>query len=230
MQLKNIYLTFILSFVFFLSAVASCSQTISIKLNWRQISINEAVIDATLTSGVEVEGIRYRKDKMSEKWLLEFKSTSGTMIRSGGELTESLSKEEFHNLFSELISSILVNNSGKLDSVHIGLGIISDFWEETLSYLRKDAVPANYKLIAKDLDLARKISSHLKNSWILKAICKETMQINKNCENNFVSMNPITFKRDYIGKEWYQVEELSNAGIQVDVLWFGLSLTNMTKK
>lgn len=230
MQLKNTYLITILLFGLSVSTVASCSQTSSINLKWEQTSANEVIIDAYLPSGVEVQGIRYSKDKLSKKWLLQLSSTSGIMLQSGIKQLGSLPMKDFNSLFSELVSFIEKNYNGQLDRVHIGLGLITELWEDTTHFLRQGAVPSNYKLKPKDLNLAKKISSHLATSSILKMLCDEAMQIQKVCKNNFIDMNPITFEPDYIGKEWSQVETLPNTGISTDKLWFGLSLSSLAKQ
>lgn len=230
MQLKSTYLITILLFGLTVSTIASCSETSSINLKWKQVSVNEITIDAYLPSGVEVRGIRYRKDNLSKKWLLQFTSTSGIMLQFGIKQPASLPIKDFNSLFSELVSFIEKNYNGQLDRVHIGLGLITELWEDTTHFLRQGAVPSNYKLKPKDQNLAKKISSHLATSSILKVLCDEAMQIQKVCKNNFVGMNPITFEPDYIGKEWSQVETLPNTGIPTDKLWFELSLSNMAKQ
>lgn len=226
MQLRYINLIVLLLIGLSLSSVASCSQANITELKWESISVSEMLIDVTLPSGVEVKGIRYRKEKLAKKWLLQLKSTSGTTIHSSQGRVNSLSQRDFKDLFAELISFIKKNNDGQLDRVQLGLGIITELWEDTASFLRKGAVPPSYKLKPKDLNLAKKISSHLKDSPMLKALCEEAVQIQKVCKNNFVSMNPITFEQDYIGKEWSQVNKLPNTGVPLDELWFSLNLRN----
>ena len=237
MQLRTINQMIVVLLSLFLSATASCSQTSSAQLKWKSISDNDMLIDVTLPSGIEVKGIRYRKERLTKNWHLEITNTTGsiqsisemTIHSSNGEVN-SLSQQDFKDLFSELVSFIKKNNNGQLDRVHIRLGFVTELWEDTASFLRQDAVQSNYKLKPKDRHLARKISLHLKDSSILKALCEEVMQMQKACKNNFVGMNPITFEPDYIGKEWSQVEMLPNTGIPTDKLWFGLSLSNMAKQ
>lgn len=233
MQLTKAYLITILMSGLLFSAVAACSQIDGIELKWKPnpdkdvLLTEEFIIDASLPSGVQLKGIRYGKEKLTKKWTVGFGNMVATSINSNNGEVNSLSEKDFKDLFGKLISFIKKNNDGQLDRVHIGLGLITELWEDTASFLRQGVVPSNYKLKPKDLNLAKKISSHLKDSSILKMLCDEAKPIHKVCKNNFVSMNPITFELDYIGKEWNQVEKLPNTGIPTDKLWFGLSLSNI---
>lgn len=224
MQLTSIYpiTAFVLGLL--LSTTASCSQEREAELEWKPISASEMLIDVTLPSGTKVKSIRYRKEKLANKWLLQLKNTSGTKVTSAEGEVECLSQQDFKDLFVELISFIKNNNNENLDKVQLDFRITNGLWKDTMSFLRNGAIPADYKLSPKDLYLAKQISSHLEGSSELKVLCEEIEKIQKVCKDNFVSMNPITFEEDYIGKEWNQVDKLPNAGIPVDKLWFGLSV------
>lgn len=230
MQLKNTYLMAIFLVVLLVSATASCTQTHSVNLKWNQITAEEVLIDVILPSGIEVKGIRYRKENLAKKWLLQLKSTSGTTIQLGNKYSSSMSHQDFAELFAVLVSSIKEKNHGQLDIVQIGLGFISELWEDTSAFLREGAVQSNFKLSGKDLELAKKISYSLKNSLVLKTLCDELVRIQKSCVQNYVDMNPVTFEHEYIGKNWSHVVMLPSLGMPLNELWFGVNLRNSAEQ
>ena len=225
MQLKNTYLMTMFLVTLLISSSVSCSQTQNISLKWSQISADEVLIDVILPSGIEIKDIRYRKENLGKKWLLQIKNTSGTTIKFGKDYLSSISRQDFSDLFADLVLSIRNKNGGQLDRIQIGLGLISELWEDTSFFLKEGAVSPSYKLRPKDLDLAKKISSSLESNLILQTLCNEVAQIKKGCISNYISMNPVMFELDYIGKEWRHVEMLPNMGMPINKLWFGVSLS-----
>lgn len=234
MQLKYLFSIAVLSFGLLLSTAAFSSPASSAKLTWTSLSETDMLIDVTLPSGVEVRGVRYRKRPIMDDWYLEIQSETGsiqhileTTIHSSHGEVKNLSAQDFNDLFIAVIPFIKHNNNGQLDGVHLDLGLVTELWEDTASFLRQGVVPSNYRLKAKDRDLAHQISVHLRSSSILKKLCEAAAQLQKTCEDNFVGMNPVTFESEYIGKEWQQVEMLPNTGMPIDRLWFELSLIDI---
>jgi|SRR5690554_934380 len=234
MQLKYLFSIAVFSFGILLSTAAFSSPASSAKLTWTSLSENDMLIDVTLPSGVEVRGVRYSKGKITGSWYLEINSETGpiqhilemTIHSSHGEV-KNLSAQDFNDLFVTLVSFIKNNNNNQLDRVHLGLGLVTELWEDTASFLRQGAVPSNYRLKAKDRDLAHQISVHLRSSSILKKLCEAAVQLQKTCEDDFVEMNPVTFESEYIGKEWRQVDMLPNTGMPIDRLSFVLRLSDI---
>ena len=234
MQLKYLFSIAVLSFGLLLSTAAFSSPASSAKLTWTSLSENDMLIDVILPSGVEVRGVRYRKRPIMDDWYLQIRSYVGlsqnpvkTTIHSSHGEVKNLSAQDFNDLFIAVIPFIKHNNNGQLDGVHLDLGLVTELWEDTASFLRQGVVPSNYRLKAKDRDLAHQISVHLRSSSILKKLCEAAAQLQKTCEDNFVGMNPVTFESEYIGKEWHQVDMLPNTGMPIDRLWFGLSLIDI---
>lgn len=114
-------------------------------------------IDVTLPSGVEVRGVRYRKRPIMDDWYLQIRSYVGlsqnpvkTTIHSSHGEVKNLSAQDVNDLFIAVIPFIKHNNNGQLDGVHLDLGLVTELWEDTASFLRQGAVPSNYRLKAKD--------------------------------------------------------------------------------
>lgn len=209
-----------------LSSTASCLNIGSTKLEIETTSENDLLMNMKLASGTEVGGIRYKQERLSKKWILQIKSSSGTTIDSVNKDFEGLSVKEFQTLFTKLVTFIKDKNNGQLDKIQLGLGTINDVWKDTQKFILSDAVAKNHKLKSKDLYLAKLVSSHLMKNLVVNEICAEVVNIQKSCKNKFVSMNPISFKDEHSGKELSQVTTLPDLGISIDKIWFGLNLNN----
>lgn len=234
MQLKYLSSIAVLSFGLLLSTAAFSSPASSAKLTWTSLSETDMLIDVTLPSGVEVRGVRYLKRPIMDDWYLLVRGyvdvnqtpVKTTIHSSHGEV-KNLSAQDVNDLFIAVIPFIKHNNNGQLDGVQLDLGLVTELWEDTASFLRQGVVPSNYRLKAKDRDLAHQISVHLRSSSILKKLCEAAAQLQKTSEDDFVEMNPVTFESEYIGKEWRQVDMLPNTGMPIDRLSFVLRLSDI---
>ncbi|WP_127347799.1 hypothetical protein [Pseudidiomarina mangrovi] len=201
-------------------------------LEWFENGNSGITINVKLTSGTEVKGIHYvLLIPASNSWILRVQERSvnysGIEIHTDQGQRQSMSRIDFEELINVLLVFIAENyQSNSLESIHLGLGIVEELWQDTASSMRQGDIPKSYFLIPKEKDtnlINHRMVTYLGNHPTIKKLCDSAIVLNKTCGQSFVKMNPIFFEYDYIGKQWQDVEMLPNLGIPVDRHWFAVN-------
>jgi hypothetical protein len=175
-----------------------------------------------------VQDAVYRKERLGGKALLQIRKKFGLSISSQeGSSPPSLSEVEFQDLVSELIFRIHQDHQDQLDSIQLELTLVDPLWSDAVKSLREATIPPDYRVTPKSDHVLRAMQTYLSRTPLVRSVCEKISAIGKKCKKHAVSMNPMPFRSEYVGREWGEVRSVPDAGILKDDIWFAIDIENL---
>ena len=219
--------TFLLSFAIYTQSSASSPIVSHDCSKWAAFGGQECrCFTVTLDSGTQVRDVVYGWFSLSliKTWFIAIREDTGTVISSYQEGKTALSDDEFRELIDKLLNVIKSEHDGKLDKIQLTLGVVDTLWKNTVHYLRNGGIPDKHRVEGKDLLILRAVQSSLGQEALVKYACEQVKHLGRECRETVVSMNPVPFQLPYIGKRWGEIKDSSDAGINKERSWYGISL------
>lgn len=183
------------------------------------------LFDVKLTSGVEVRHAVYRIEALGGRHLLQIRFQTGLAVSSpDGKSVPSLDHVEFDDLISRLVSVVQSDHNGQLDSIQVEPTLLGADWAGLIHYLRTAGIASDSVVGPKSKSVTAAVQTYLSGSMLVRSVCERIAVIEKKCSTKAVSMDPITFRLQNMGKRWGDVKLQSDAGIEVRNLWFAIDV------
>ncbi|AQT59865.1 hypothetical protein [Cellvibrio sp. PSBB023] len=197
--------------------------------NLERIKNNSFLLDVTLDSGFRFNDIPVKKRSLDGQWIVQLGSRYDMKIYNGqNHLNEVvISSEVFEELITAAIE-VMKQNNVNLNKLHVQLDLVDHFKELVISVLKKSKCDLKY-VESKNLCLDNLVQLALKKSILTKRICEAVDQIAYHCEKNVISLNPIVFLPEFIGKPWSEIVNRDGAGIDSAASWFSINLSHQEK-
>lgn len=182
-------------------------------------------LDVTLSSGLHIRHVVYRKEPLGGRWLLQIKRKTGlSMSREHQRSIRTLTEQESLELMSKLLEIVKNQHGGRLDSIQLDLAVLEYLGSDVVRQLRAAPIASNQTITPKLDAIRTSVQDSLNESTLVIETCRQVELINMSCGKSPVSMNPIPFQKAYVGKPWGDVKRLPNAGIDMASTWFSIDL------
>ncbi|MCD9030433.1 hypothetical protein LDO32_01620 [Luteimonas sp. Y-2-2-4F] len=195
-------------------------------------STQEAVtLNFTLNSGLHARGIIYRRERLGGNWILQIKSNSGAnFVPEEAASIKSINQDEFIEIINSALANIHELHEGRLDYIHIGADLVDSFWSGALAHLRALPISPDEEVVQQSRSISDGLVRYVSHSPFVEAICGQTRNFGLECNGQSISMDPVAFQPQYLGKKWGYVKNLPDAGIQASELWYSISLKKVEQR
>jgi len=169
--------------------------------------INRIKFSISISNGLIVNNIIYKKELNFKKWLLQFKKNNGLTIsrkiESHINSNQKMDLKEYSEVLEVALSFIKKEYPDNfVDQVQIDINLVNETWNKVIAITKEEAKKQSGLVGHKNKSIHRAIEETLLSSEQMMKSCLILKKYLFECNMDVISINPIAFKTEYLKKDW----------------------------
>ncbi|PCK29541.1 hypothetical protein [Pseudoalteromonas piscicida] len=184
---------------------------------------DEFLIEANVGNETRFESVILKKTARNNRWLLQLRFDKGLSVISSKDLTMDEHIKLIDNLLKCTSKLTKDQRLMRLD-LQVDFKLVTDIYSSIVSSVSSYASTEEGSVSHKNLEIFNQVLSVISDSNLLLEICSLASKHGLVCDKEVpIGMNPIAFKKEYLGRTWSSIIDDEDSAIEVGQ-WFAIRL------
>ena len=212
--------------IFFAVCCSMSSNSKQSKAMVTNVKLNDHLfsIDVAVHKGLTFQNIYLKKDPLGNNWILKIKPSKGlTKISKAGVPQSSINQLYFIELMAAVIPYIHDSGLGSIDRIQLDFQLVAPIWSNIIEVVKSDIKDKRGNVEIKNPQMSKSIKVFLDTSEEINSFCKSIIEFQYKCQSSAISLNPVAFDRNNLGKSWKSLLSKDDLGLNKN-MWFSIKI------
>ncbi|KZN33585.1 hypothetical protein N474_01130 [Pseudoalteromonas luteoviolacea CPMOR-2] len=172
---------------------------------------------------MSLENVVLKQISKSDKWLLQLRFDKGVLLKNRTNLTIN----EYLFLVDQLLNcthEMTSKRNIKLLDIQVDFKLIAEIYNNIVSSIKLFSSNRKGVVSHKDREVFFRVLENISKSQLLKGTCELALNYGFRCHAQVpIGINPIAFKRKFLGLSWSSISEDEYAGL-ANGQWFSIRM------